>query len=112
MLHFCIPALCGHVGSVPCKTVHFCEHTLWPVMLNESVHTPDVHSVDVSLTVVHVAPNAPGATGGASAAGGGLLPEHAATTRNDAATRSLRMANGITSPRARATTRNLSSPYR
>jgi len=60
--------------------VHFCEQILWPSVSNELVHTPLVHSVDVSLAVVQVAPNGkfdPAA--GASVLIVGVSAEHAAS---------------------------------
>jgi hypothetical protein len=67
MLHFMPVDPLGHVASIP--TVHFCEHTGWPIMSNVLVQTPLVHSVDVSLGVTHIAPKAPGLVLGASGAG-------------------------------------------
>jgi hypothetical protein len=58
MLHIFAPdEPAGHVSFIP--NVQVCEHTEWPSMSKLSVHTPVVHSVDVLLGVVHVAPNAP-----------------------------------------------------
>ena len=78
MLHFwpCDPI--GQVVSVAPSIVHFCEHSGDVDMLNELVHTPLAHSVDVSETTVHIAPNGWFVSGAASGAGGGALPEHAA----------------------------------
>src|SRR3569623_3635920 len=56
MLQVCdVPA--GQDGSWAISIVHFCEQMLWPSLSNELVHTPLAHSVDMSLAVVHVAPN-------------------------------------------------------
>ena len=65
----------GHIAAV----VHFCEQTECPSMSKLLVQTPLVHSVDVSVGVMHVAPNAPGAGPAASGADGGVLPEQAST---------------------------------
>jgi hypothetical protein len=56
----------GHVGSDAPSIVHFCEHTGCGIWSTEFVQTPLLHSVDVSLTVLHVAPNVP--AGGPSTA--------------------------------------------
>ena len=57
MLHFIPIEPLGQVESIP--KVHFCEHTGWPIMSMVPVHTPLAHSLEVSLAVVHAAPNAP-----------------------------------------------------
>jgi hypothetical protein len=59
------------------------------------VQTPLVHSVDVSVGVTHVAPNDPGAGAAASGDDGGVLPEQAQTT-NDQATTSRYMTRDVT----------------
>jgi hypothetical protein len=83
MLHFMPVAPLGQVESMP--NVQRCEHTGWPTMSNVSVQTPLSHSVDVSLAVTQVAPNARGAGPDASA-GAGALPEQAARTNDQART--------------------------
>ena len=80
MLHFMPVAPLGQVESLP--NVHFTEHTGWPIMSNELVQTPLSHSVDVSLAVVHAAPNVRG--GGPEASAGGESPEHAASASDHA----------------------------
>jgi len=56
MLHIFAPVEpAGQESFIP--NVHSCEHTEWPSMSNELVQTWLAHSVDVSLAVVHVAPN-------------------------------------------------------
>ena len=60
----------------------------------ESVHTPLVHSVDMLLTTVQVAPNGAFVIGApASGEGGGALPAHAASAMIQTANR--RIAPGI-----------------
>src|SRR5690349_21782095 len=81
MLHFCPIEPLGHVVSVPPSTVHFCEHTGVGSWLNVFVQTWLVHSVDVSLTVVHEAPNAPPPAGLSMAASAlGASPDVQAAT--------------------------------
>src|SRR5262249_58424981 len=82
MLHFCPAEPAGQVESMP--NVHFTEHTGWPIMSKLPVHTPLSHSVDVSLTVTHAAPNVRGAGPLASGPGPGALPEHATRTNDHA----------------------------
>ena len=77
MLHFWPLEPDGHVESFP--YVHCTEHTGWPSMSNESVHTPLAHSVDMLLTTVQVAPNGAFVIGAASGPGGGDLPAQAAS---------------------------------
>jgi hypothetical protein len=77
MLHFCPIEPFGHVVSVPASTVHFCEQTGVGSMLNEFVHTPLVHSVDVSDTTLHVAPNGWFASAASGIGAAGFDPEHA-----------------------------------
>jgi hypothetical protein len=72
----------GHVAPV----VHCCEHTGWPAMSMVLVHTPLMHSVDMLLTIVQAAPNVPGAGPAASGGEGGVLPEQAQTTNDQAST--------------------------
>jgi hypothetical protein len=57
LLHFCPIDPVGQTGSVPPSTVHFIEHKGVVDMSNESVHTMLEHSVPVSVTTVHAAPN-------------------------------------------------------
>jgi hypothetical protein len=47
----------GHDGSIMPNSVHFCEHSGLEAMLIVFVQTPLAHSVDMSLAVVHGAPN-------------------------------------------------------
>ena len=76
MLQNCdVPA--GQVVSVAISIVHFCEQMLYVSMLNELVHTWLAHSVDVSLTVTHLAPNGRFVAG---ASGVGVEPLQAAST--------------------------------
>lgn len=83
MLHFIPVAPIGQVASMP--KVQRCEHTGWPIMSNVLVHTPLLHSVDVSLGVTQVAPNVRGAgSAEASTEDPGELPEHAARTKDQA----------------------------
>ena len=85
----------GHDGSFALSIVHSCEHTLWPSMSKLFVQGLPMHSLDVSETVVHVAPNVPGAGPPASGPGGGVLPEQAQRT-NDQARRSRCMTSNRT----------------
>ena len=75
----------GHIASIP--TVHCCEHTGWPSMSNVSVQTWLAHSVDVLLTVTHVAPN--------TASTVGLELSVQAQSRNEHARRSRRMVHTL-----------------
>lgn len=84
MLHFIPAEPLGQVESVP--NVHFCEHTGCPIMSIVPVHTPLSHSVDVSLTIVHAAPNVRGAGPLASGPGAGESPEQAAKRTEQART--------------------------
>jgi bifunctional non-homologous end joining protein LigD len=77
MLHFGPAEPAGHVESIP--NVHFIEHTGCMTMSIVPVHTMLSHSVDVSLTVTHAAPNVR-SPGPAASAGAGESPEHAART--------------------------------
>ena len=81
----------GHVAPV----VHCCEHTGWPAMSMVLVHTPLMHSVDMLLTIVQAAPNVPGAGPAASGDDGGVVPEQAQTT-NDQASTSRYMTRDVT----------------
>ena len=78
MLHFGPAEPAGHVESIP--NVHFTEHTGCMIMSKLPVHTMLSHSVDVSLTVTHAAPNVRGAAPPASTPEDGESPEHAART--------------------------------
>jgi hypothetical protein len=80
MLHFCPAEPIGHVESIP--NVHFTEHTGWPIMSKLPVHTPLSHSVEVSLTVTHAAPNVRG--GGPASGPGPGVPEQATRTSDQA----------------------------
>src|SRR5215468_1315918 len=86
MLHFGPIDPLGHVESMP--NVHSCEHTGVGNMLKAFVHGLPMHSLEVSVTVVHAAPNVPGAGPSLPAsAAGGALPEQADRTRARASTR-------------------------
>jgi hypothetical protein len=94
MLHFCPIEPVGHVVSDPPRTVHFCEHTGVGNWLNVFVHTPLVHSVLVSLTVMQPEPKAAlfepePEPDPALSTGGGLLPllQATATATDKASTK-------------------------
>ena len=95
MLHFIPLTPLGQVESVP--NVHFCEHTGWPSMSMLPVHTPLSHSVEVSLTVTHVAPKLRGAGPPASGPGAGES-EQAASASQQARTRRCMMVNATMEP--------------
>jgi len=78
MLHFCVPSLPAGHDEPSAEPAHFCEHTGCGTMSNVFVQTPDMHSVDVSVTVTHVAPN-PEPVLAASFAGAGSPDVHDAT---------------------------------
>ena len=75
----------GQVESMP--NVHSCEHTGVGNMLKAFVHGLPMHSLEVSVTVVHVAPNVPGAGPFPASAVGDELLEQADTTRAKASTK-------------------------
>src|SRR3954462_12032948 len=88
MLHFFVPsAPVGQDGSDCISRVHVCEHTLWPRLSMLLVQGLLMHSLEVSETVVHVAPNVPDAGPEASGAGAGELLEQAHSARDRASTR-------------------------
>ena len=95
MLHLCPIDPFGQDGSCALSSVHVCEHTGWPAISMVFVQGLPPHSLDVSVTVVHVAPNVPGAGPPASGPGGGVLPEQAQRT-NDQARRSRCMTSYAT----------------
>src|ERR1043165_8570918 len=77
MLHFWPDEPAGQVVSMP--KVHFTEHTGCMIMSKLPVQTMLSHSVDVSLTVTHAAPNVR-AAGPPSTPPDGESPENAART--------------------------------
>src|SRR5215468_2936014 len=80
MLHFGPIDPLGHVESMP--NVHSCEHTGVGNMLKAFVHGLPMHSLEVSVSVVHVAPNVPRAGPSlAASTAGDELPGQAARTR-------------------------------
>jgi hypothetical protein len=88
MLHFWPLAPIGQVESIP--NVHFTEHTGCVIMSKLPVHTMLSHSLDVSLTVTHAAPNARGAGPPASGPEDGESAEHAARTSKQARNKRMR----------------------
>lgn len=96
MLHFMPADPLGQVESTP--NVQCSEHTGWPSMSIEPVHTPLSHSVELSLTTVHAAPKLRGAGPPASGPGAGASPEQAARANHTARTRRCIASNVTVDP--------------
>ena len=93
---------------MPLRTLHFCEHTC-PSWLKLSVHTPDAHSVEVSLTVLQVAPNAPAELSELPSTAGGAESElHAHSANAQMMSRRLSMPAALRKRRAARGIRDLS----